>query len=402
MKAVFKLTLLSLFIFGCTEIKVEDQALPSLNGLTPQNIESELPIFNLNADSAEFRNMFRNPGEAILIAGDLTYWDESRVQVFSNIAVHVEIKGKSSAYKKMKSLGIIFDSLFDNDTYQILDPNQNLDHHSLSKLEAVRFRNSGNDFGLTMLKDISYTQLARQANVDFELMYHRQCQFFVNGEYYGLLNLRTENNQNGMAGLNGVPPEQISVIKVDIDNENLEWDEGPRELADQFEKALKDEDAETIWALIDESSFIDYLIFQDYIGNHDWPHNNTRMYSVNGQPFRFVLYDTDFAGFNNKNAILPEMEYENDDMSKLYREMRKKTGFDYRLKARKEVLYERWSFDIFKQDVGRNAGIIENELPYFMAKYGEPMSTLHWRMQLDLLRREFRMRDINIRDKYDL
>ena len=54
-----------------------------------------------------------------------------------------------------------------------------------------------------------------------------------------------------------------------IENENLNY--------------LKDE--------IDINNFIDYMIFQSYIGNTDWPHNNARLYAINNEKFRFVLFD---------------------------------------------------------------------------------------------------------------
>ena len=191
-------------------------------------------------------------------------------------------------------------------------------------------------------------------------------------------------------------------MKIDVDNGNLEWDEGSMAMADVFEKALEQEDFTTLWRIVDESSFIDYLIFQDYIGNFDWPHNNARMYSAKGAPFRFILYDLDFAAFNNKNPILPEMEFRNDDLSKLYREMRKKPDFDSNLKARQKELYKKLTPDRFFHIVDKNTAIIEDEIPYLMAKYNKPENIFEWRRSLDLLRREFKMRDKSIRDKYDL
>ncbi len=49
-----------------------------------------------------------------------------------------------------------------------------------------------------------------------------------------------------------------------------------------------------------------------------------------------------------------------------------------------------------------NSRIIEDEMPYFLAKYKRPESMLQWRRNIDLVRREFMMRDKSIRDKYDL
>ena len=391
-----------LLMLGCSKVEVQDQELPSLKDLNPENISSRLPIFHIAADSIEFRRLLAKPTADRYATGFVTYWDENRQIVFSDKLTTMEIKGKSSTYSPMKSLGLRFDSPLANDIYQVLRPAKTLKNHNLKSFDALRFRNSGNDFGQTMLKDISYTQLAINANMDVELMYYQQCHLFVNNQYYGLINLRTENNLYGMTGLNQVDSTSISPMKIDVDNGNLEWDEGDHMMADKFVKALKNQNTESLWEMINESSFLDYIIFQDYIGNFDWPHNNTRMYSLKGEPFRFILYDLDFSAYNNQNPILPEMEYRSDDLSKLYREMRKKPGFDERLKQRQKELYKKLTPDEFNQIVDKNTRIIEDEMPYFLAKYKRPESMLQWRRNIDLVRREFMMRDKSIRDKYDL
>lgn len=394
--------LIALAFVSCSKIEVDEAPLPSLDGLSPENIKTDLPVFSATFKPNEFHYLIAYPFNPIVIKGTLTYIDENGHNVFSHQKVSCEIKGRSSAYAPMKSLGMRFSSPLDNEGLEMLRPGHILAQHSLSRLDAVRFRNSGNDFGQTMLKDISYAELAIQADVDFELMYYKPCHMFVNNEYYGMLNLRTENNIYGMTGLNNLTASEISLMKIDVDNGNLEWDEGSMAMADVFEKALEQEDFTTLWRIVDESSFIDYLIFQDYIGNFDWPHNNARMYSAKGAPFRFILYDLDFAAFNNKNPILPEMEFKNDDLSKLYREMRKKPDFDSNLKARQKELYKKLTPDRFFHIVDKNTAIIEDEIPYLMAKYNKPENIFEWRRSLDLLRREFKMRDKSIRDKYDL
>lgn len=403
MKARLILLLATVFqITACTNIEVENPSLPNLDTVTPQNIVTELPVYNIAVDDSAFDRMLQGAGYTIYVRGLLNYRNAGGQQIFNDLPMQMEVKGQSSAFKKMKSLGLIFPEPLDNSMYKLITPAKVINHHSLDKFYAIRFRNSGNDFGRTMLKDVAYTRLAIEAELDFELMYYQPVHVFINDNYYGLENLRTENNRKGMAGLRNEIPENITVIQIDKDNGNLEWDEGPRAPASQFETALEKEDKEQLWEMIDESSFIDYLIFQDYIGNHDWPHNNSRMYCINGGKFRFILYDQDFAAFNAKNPQLPELEYLDDDLSKLYRQMRKKHGFDARLKARQKELYKRFSPSLFESIVQQNAKIIEKEIPYFIARYGEPQSMFHWRMELDLLLREFNARDKYIREKYDL
>ncbi len=391
-----------LFVIACSKVEVESESLPTLSGLSPENMATNLPVFNVKANDFLFDFMVLFHEEDVFINGRLSGLDKNKQEIFSDKRTVIQIKGRSSSFHPLKSLGLRFEQPLGNEAYKLIQPGKILPNHRLKSFDALRFRNSGNDFGQTMLKDISYTQLAVHADLDVEVMYYQPCHLFVNDSYYGLANLRTENDIYGMTGLNEADTSEISLMKVDVDNGNLEWDEGNTAMAEIFIKALEEEDATTLWSIVDESSFLDYIIFQDYIGNFDWPHNNTRMYSLRGAPFRFILYDLDFAAYNNKNPILPEMEYRSNDLSKLYREMRKKPGFDNRLKKRQEEIYKKLTPAEFDRIVEHNSRVIEDEIPYLIALYSKPSSMLQWHRNLDLLRREFKMRDKSIRDKYGL
>ncbi|MEL6925232.1 MAG: CotH kinase family protein, partial [Bacteroidota bacterium] len=303
------------------------------------------------------------------------------------------------------SIGVTFDESHNNTLTPLVQPANQLPRHDLSQLLTIRLRNSGNDFFHTMIKDMAYTQLAIDAGLDLELSYYAGAtQVFVNGEWLGMLNLRTESTLNGVAPLVGASPEALSFFRVDNKNGNLEFREGDASYGERLEQAIKAEDSDVIWEMVDVSNFLDYVIFQDYVGNFDWPHNNARAYSVQGAPLRFVLFDLDLVAYQNKNHKLPELEYVSEDIGKIYRALRNRDteAWDERVKNRQRDLYASFSPEHFNQTVDHLAKAIEKEIPYQIARYGAPKSTLHWRQELDLLKREFEKRDQFARRKYNL
>lgn len=388
--------------WSCTEYDVDGQELPSLTGMTAQNMNTTLPIVDIQADPEEFDFMYSNFRDDTIIPATISFYDPNGQQRIQNSIAYLEIKGAASATNAMKSIGITLETPTDNNANEVLRPSSVLPNHHLDELKTFRLRNSGNDFGFSMVKDMCYTRMAINAGADLELMYGQPVHAFVNNEYFGLLNLRTESNANGISRLMNVSTERVTLLKVDVDNGKLEYREGDESRADLLLQAIKDKDTDALWDLIDVDNYIDYIVFQDYIGNRDWPENNMRAYCIDQGKFRFFLYDLDFASFHNKNDIIPTFEFKDHQMAKIYRTLREHSEFEDKFNARQKSLYERMNFSMFANIMDDLVDEINDEMPYLMARYGVPQSNFHWKINLSNVRRDFEKRDGYIRDKYDL
>ena len=378
----------------------EDDSLPDLP-TSPHSMMSQLARINITADPDSFSYMFTHFTDDVEISSIIDYYEPSGQLLFNYQAAKLEIKGTSSARYEMKSFGLIFDQPLDNSNAQILNPYHVNSGHQLDQLASIRLRNSGNDFGRTMLKDMAYSALAAHAGLNFELMYGAPVQVFVNGDYYGLLNLRTENNIEALSLMLNIPKQELSLFQMD-DGE-LEFDEGAHTAADEFLLALEEEDLEVLDRMVNRQSFIDYLIFQDYIGNDDWPDANCRAHIGSDGMMRFFLFDLDYAAYRTQNPRLPEMEYLEDDLSEVYRIfLNGDPTFAVDLAKRQAELYDIFTPGLFNSIVDRKAALIENDISYLISKYGKPASILHWQLELAELKREFERQDHFIRKKYGL
>ncbi len=401
MKALRYIVLSCLFVLGCTELEVEE-SLPRLDNLTPSTLPTSLPVFNLHVEQDSFDYMYVRYFRDIRISARVDFYAEG-TKTFEGKPAHIEIKGRSSSRADMKSLGITFREPLPDPAMHVFGDQELLGEHSLHSFLAFRLRNSGNEFGKTMLKDLAYTQLALESGLDVELRYGRPVHAFINDTYYGLLNVRSDIDRPGLSGLLGVDTNRITLLKTDPDNGNLEFEEGNAVLAQNMRDALKEENLETLHSLLDLDNFIDYLVFQDYIGNSDWPHGNVAAYSINGAPFRFVLFDLDFAAFRTKNALLPEMEFREDDLSRIYQVLfEQDEAFRNRLESRQKELYALLNPNRFNRILEERASAIEEEVSYLIARYRQPASSLHWRLELETLKRDFERRDFYMRRKYNI
>jgi len=300
----------------------------------------------------------------------------------------------------LSSIGVKFDKKYNNRSRKLINPTVVLPHHNLDKIKAIRLRNSGNDFKQTMLKDLSYTQLAIEAGLDLEVAYGEPALVFVNELFLGLLNLRTEANTNGMAGLNDVSKSDITLAK--ISNPALVKKDGDFDRIDALAEAITAKDIEYLKSEIDLDNFIDYMVFQSYIANVDWPYTNVRFYAVEDQKFRFVLFDLDVVNWvdiNRKPLSFIEGNKENM-ISELFFAFYEEEDFQEQFWDRYKTLLNNGDInhEKFKTIVQNNFENIRTAMPLQIKKYGQPESMMEWQIAVDKLGHMFEVREKKVKN----
>lgn len=400
MKRIGAIACLFFALVGCNTIEETEAELPQVDQLTFQSLKTDLPKINITVSEEEWKFMMDRPHTKIYTRANFSFSHHTELV---DVPVQLRIKGAASVEYSLKSLEVIFDEPVNNENVRLIPKGTYNYEVNLDQLKNIRLRNSGQDFTKTMLKDKAYTRLAEVSGMNFMVMQTGSAaQVFVNNTYYGLLNIRSESNLLSIAQQENASVEDVVVYKVDVDNGNIEHNEGDINLTPDLEQMIDDANPNTIAQWVNEKSFIDYIIFQDYIGNSDWPHNNIRMYSVNGEQFKFVLYDLDHAARKTKNPLLPELEYVSHDLAKMYRVFRKINGFEDRLKSRQKEVYKLWEGGQFYDIVEMMRQEIKNDMPYQISKHQNPQSVYQWNWNLEKLTRDFERRDHYIRKKYSL
>ena len=395
-------SLIILYFFSCTsfseEIKLD---IPNYTSLTSENIKTNLKIANIIVDQNEFDKMYDDYNKEIEIEGLLNIY-KNGVNLIQNQVVEIQIKGGISRESPLKSIGVKFNEPYNNTRRNLINP-LSLDFHSLDQISAFRFRNSGNDFYYTMLKDISYTKLAIEANLNLDLMYTEQTVVFINNSFLGIMNLRTESNANGMSGLYNANKSDITLAKI-LSYGELDKKNGDFNRIDNFINAIKNEDYDYLKNEIDLDNFIDYMVFQSYIGNVDWPFNNVRFFAVENKPFRFVLFDLDKVSgqdiktspisiinnpISNPVTDLFNIMYKNADFKKLYDER-----FNFLIQS-DLITAER-----FNNIVDEYTENIENIIALNIDKYKHPNTLIEWYINISRLKNNFKTREVFVKQDY--
>ncbi len=165
-------------------------------------------------------------------------------------------------------------------------------------------RNAGCDFQRACLRDGLTQNLIVELGLDQSA--YRPCVTFINGEYWGVYDIRERIDKYYLQYRHGVDPENVDLLK-----ELGEVEEGDASHYDAMVAFItthdmsQSENYEYVKTLMDIDNFIAYQAVQLYIGNKDWPNKNiyfwrlrTDGYVPNAPPghdgrWRWVVWDTD-------------------------------------------------------------------------------------------------------------
>lgn len=248
----------------------------------------------------------------------------------------VRIHGDASRAYAQKSLRIIASSDYDQrDVFEHeIFPGRTVPStgEPYTNYKAFVLRNGGNTWENTMLKDGLIANLLHHTKLD--PMYFRPAVVYLNGEYWGIHNIRDRQDEWYLHHTYGVDPDQVEIVE-----DNVFVNEGNAPLNDlerqnyrkllqlidpnyrhgyRTPRSLKDPELyDLVKEMMDIDAYLDYAAVQIYIQNHDWPGNNVRLWRLNlpannpDAPYghdgkwRWMIYDLDlaFANFSANTMV---------------------------------------------------------------------------------------------------
>lgn len=179
-------------------------------------------------------------------------------------------------------------------------------------------RNSGNDWDQSVFRDGFMQYLARDLNV--ETQYYRPAILFINGEYWGIHNIRDRYDHHYIYSHFGLEEGEVTGL------ENNAWHDYGSYAGIAHYNAMYDFIAENNMAhephmdhvrtLMDTKSFTDQLVANIFIMNTDWPGNNLVYWRRNIETYdpdapagmdgrwRWKMLDTDFGFLLNFHYVV--------------------------------------------------------------------------------------------------
>jgi len=220
------------------------------------------------------------------------YFDrEGEIQMQLNGGV--KIHGGCSRSHSMKSLGIYARSIYG----ESLMNHPFFREKDLAEFESLILRNGGNDFNYAFIRD-GVIQATVHPVMDLDHQAYEPVQVYLNGEYWGIHNLREKVNEHWVSSNYGIPSENLDFLKN-------QWEifTGDRNTYDELISYLEENSLDNAvnydWVekRVDINSYQDYLITQLFFANRDWPGNNQKYWRdrVDSSKWRWILFDLEFS-----------------------------------------------------------------------------------------------------------
>lgn len=296
-------------------------------GTDPQ--DADVPPWELPANYRQRGRAWERPSVDDLDRPIVLEHCTPRVGCDAAMGIGLRIHGNFSRSRPQKSLRLYAreeygQERFDHDLFAGAGP---VGHRRLL------LRNSGNDFHGTMFLD-AYLQSLLD-DLDADTLASRAAVVYLNGEYWGLHNLRERYDADYLEVVHGADREQVVLL-----DEDLEVSAGPADGAQPFHDLLAalaaadglDPALRTrVEAEIEVDSFLDLVLAHVIVGNWDWPGNNVRLWrepegphgpgeGVRDGRWRWMIYDLDHMGerrgrYNVDYDVLSDRLAPSDDPS---------------------------------------------------------------------------------------
>jgi hypothetical protein len=258
------------------------------------NEHHTVPVLSLVLDSDDFQTMRRDiysvPPLEVPTNVELFEQDNS-----FNIPAGIQLFGGSTRFMSKQSFALKFKNRYGAAKlhYQVFD------ERDFSQFDTLIVRSGSQDYPTAFMRDILASSLAVDAGL-VEAQSHKSVVLYVNGEYYGLYDIREKISEEMIANHYNVPVKGTNIVRIDHDvsygsarNYNALLD-----YLREHDLSIQ-ENYEYVKTLLNVENCIDFWITELYTTNNDIV--NHRMFQnpqVDNNRWRYITYDFDWAFYN--------------------------------------------------------------------------------------------------------
>ncbi len=257
---------------------------------------------NLPFKNTVYRKMKDN---GVKVDGELVYQSSEGTMLFRD-SVRLGLAGDFSLDMPQKSFLIdAKDGSFDFPLF---------DDRTASSYPTLLLRNSGNDCMWTRIQDgVQHRLIDKYTDAKLLTQAWRPVQVYLNGEYWGMYNMREPIDAHTICRYEQIPDEQADEVSLlSIGGSSMKNSYKPyKELLNKLKEsdpANNPEDLAYLVQEVDIDSFLDWLTVEMYFGNSDI--GTGKVYKVPGGKWKCLITDLDYAlydsRFNSVQSYLKE------------------------------------------------------------------------------------------------
>ncbi len=280
----------------------------------------------------------------------------------------------------------------------------------LKKYKSIVLRQSGNDNKKTLFADLLMQNLAAKLPVLTQKGF--PINIFINGNYWGIYNLRERYDTYFIGKSESVNSKKITILE----GGNGKLKKGKKEIRNNFislidlisnQTTTNDEMVEYLKTKINISSFTYYILLETYYGNGDWLNNNVMWYKAENGKWKWLLNDLDYSltynGFENINSnYFKFLKKSNSITAKLFNSLINNEGYKNYFKHTSYLFLQTYLTNSrINEDFAKLKNEIEPNIEFQMNRWRGNFTKLEWeencKMNLDFLlnRKEVFLKQVN-------
>jgi len=275
---------------------------------------------------------------------------------------------------------------------------KDLDHRifeekTIDKFKCLVLRNSSGDFNKTHFRDGSLHKLMLKNKLDIDLLCYRPAVIYLNGEYWGILNIRERFSKYYLQENYHVDPDNVDLLEEDstvIEGDFKEFN-AMYDFVTQHDMGMAQNYA-IADSLIDLPSFCDYFIAETFLSNIDWPYNNIKYWRVRaaGSKWRYLLMDLDIslgnygwapAGMDVLGRILGPFGDKCKHVQIFRSLLMNKTFREYFINRYADLVNTVFSTETMLNHITGVKAVLEADMPRHFEKWGSDMAA--WNIEIN-------------------
>lgn len=287
----------------------------------------------------------------------------------------------------------------------------------ITKYKSFILRNSGGDFKRTHIRDAFMTQLAAPTGVAYQA--YQPAVVFINGQYWGIQNIREKINEHYLKYNYGVDKNNVDILRQNGVCRHGTSKNYKRFLAWLRNNSLEDDQkVEELKTFMDVDDFIRYNIAEVYSDNRDAGGNIRYWRERNDSAkWRWVFYDLDLGLGNNEpkgykrntlrkftsvnNEVWPDPPWSTFIIRSLL--VNKKLEHQY-INTFADHLNTVYHPDTANRLLDKMVDVIDNEMKFHQKRWGA--SYKNWQHHLSILRNFITVRPhfcrLHLMEKFEL
>ena len=233
------------------------------------------------------------------------------------------------------------------------------------------------------------------ATLDIDAMAARQTVVFINGEYWGIYTLEESPDENYVEDHYGFDDEQVNILKywgVVQNGDGTDWWNFYTWI--NTADLSHPEQAAYAYSRLDMHSFIDYMLFEIYSANLDWPQNNVLQWQGEaGGKYRWLFYDGDGC-FTRPHYNAFENATHSQGNSRVFNHFLENKDFRNSFYRRYvELLNSAFSTPYLQSVLEDYRQMVEDEIGLQSERFGFPESLERWNDDMEKTEAFFRTRN---------